>query len=52
MAFSLGSFPEVIKVSLEMQGFDVGKSLDPIAELLPEKKEELRSLLDNLGILN
>jgi|LSQX01.1.fsa_nt_gb 4-hydroxy-tetrahydrodipicolinate synthase len=52
LAFNLGSFPEVIKEALAMQGFDVGKSLDPIAELAPDKKEELRSLLKDMGIIS
>jgi len=51
IAFNLGSFPEVVKAALEMQGFEVGKSLDPIAELPPDKKEKLRSLLVSMEIL-
>ncbi|WMJ86189.1 dihydrodipicolinate synthase family protein [Anaerocolumna sp. MB42-C2] len=46
---NMGTFPAVIKEGLVLQGFDVGKCLDPIQELKPEEKQKLK---DQLKILN
>ncbi len=51
IATNMGSFPEVIKEGLMMQGFAVGKCLEPIAELLPDQKEKLRQVLLDMGLL-
>ena len=51
IACNMGTFPEVIKEGLMMQGFPVGKCLDPIAELSPEEKEKLRKVLTDMKLL-
>ncbi len=51
IACSMGTFPAVIKEGLVMQGFDVGKCIAPIAELKPEEKEKLRSVLVEAGLV-
>lgn len=35
-----------------MQGFPVGKCLEPIAELTPAEKEKLRQVLQDMGLLH
>jgi len=52
IAFSLGTFPEIIKEGLTMLGFNVGKCLEPISELCPEQKNNLRKVLMNMGLLD
>ena len=51
IAANMGTFPEVIKEGLMMQGIDVGKCLDPIAELLPDQKAKLRRILLDMDLL-
>jgi len=50
-AFALGSFPVVIKEAMDLLGMDVGPARLPIQPLLPEKREELKTILKNLGLL-
>lgn len=52
IACNMGTFPEVIKEGLIMQGFAVGKCLEPIAELTPPEKEKLRQVLCEMGLIN
>lgn len=51
IACSMGTFPEVIKEGLNLQGIPVGKCLDPIQELSAEQKEKLRSVLVDMKLL-
>ena len=51
LACNMGTFPEVIKEGLMMQGYPVGKCLDPIQELTPDEKEKLRKVLVDMGLL-
>lgn len=51
IACSMGTFPAVIKEGLVMEGFPVGKCLEPIGELLPHEKEKLRAVLVDLGLV-
>lgn len=51
IATNMGTFPQVIKEALILRGFDVGKCLDPISELLPEQKEKLKLVLDEMGLI-
>lgn len=51
IACSMGTFPEVIKEGLNLQGIPVGKCLDPIQELTAAEKEKLRSVLADMGLL-
>lgn len=52
LACSMGTFPEVIKEGLVMQGIDVGKCLDPIGELKPDEKAKLRQVLVDMGLIS
>lgn len=51
IACNMGTFPEVIKEGLIMQGIDVGKCIAPIAELTPPEKEKLKTVLQEMGLL-
>ena len=51
IATNMGTFPEVIKEALVLQGIDVGKCLEPIAELRPEEKEKLRAVLAEMKLV-
>ena len=51
IACNMGTFPAVIKEGLVMQGFDVGKCLDPISEITPEQKEKLHAILKEMNLL-
>lgn len=44
-AFALGSFPQVLREALAMQGFDVGKARDPLGPLSIAEREELAGVL-------
>ena len=52
IATNMGTFPQVIKEGLIMQGFPVGNCLDPIAELLPHEKEKLRNVLVEMDLIS
>lgn len=51
IATNMGTFPEVIKEGLQMQGIDVGKCVAPIAELTPEEKQKLYAVLQKMGLV-
>lgn len=51
IACSMGTFPEVIKEGLTMQGINVGKCLEPIGELTAEEKEKLRRVLVEMKLM-
>jgi len=51
MAFSLGSFPAVIKEGLNLLGVEVGSTLKPVGPLTREAREKLKEVLKNLQIL-
>ena len=44
MAFSLGSFPSIMKEGLKLKGIDVGNTLRPIKPLTAEAREKLKRL--------
>lgn len=48
---ALGTFPEVIKEGLELQGIPVGKCLAPIQPLTPEERSTLRGILAEMGLV-
>lgn len=50
-AFSLGSFPAVIKDALKLIGIDVGDAKAPISPLSKDKKEILKNILKELSVL-
>lgn len=51
IACNMGTFPQTIKEALVMQGMPVGKCLDPIQELNPAQKENLRAVLTDMKLL-
>lgn len=51
IACGMGTFPEVIKEGLVLQGIPVGKCLEPIAELRPDEKEKLRQVLVDMNLI-
>lgn len=51
IAFSLGSFPVVIKDALNLIGIEVGFAREPIKSLPEAKKEELKRVLRQLNLL-
>lgn len=51
IATNMGTFPAVIKEGLVMEGYEVGKCLEPIAELLPEQKEILKTILKEMRLI-
>ncbi len=51
IACGMGTFPEVIKEGLVLQGIPVGKCLDPIGELTADEKEKLRKVLVDMKLI-
>lgn len=52
MAFTLGSFPTVLKESLELLGIEAGPSLAPIGKMSDEEKQQLKKTLTEVGVLS
>ncbi len=50
-AFSLGTFPAVIKEALQMTGLDVGPARKPVGPLSEKARTQLREVLATLGLL-
>ncbi len=51
IAFELGTFPAVIKESLEMLGIPVGKCYSPIGPLNSDEREKLKVILKEMELL-
>jgi 4-hydroxy-tetrahydrodipicolinate synthase len=51
IAFNLGSFPAVIKEGLELLGIDAGPCMGPIGPMNSEQRQELRQVLQDMGLL-
>jgi len=51
LAFSLGSFPVVIKDALRLIGIDVGLARGPVKSLGKVKQGKLRNVLQQMGLL-
>jgi len=47
-AFSLGSFPVIMKEGLKLRGIDVGNTLRPVKPLTSEAREKLRKILEEI----
>ena len=45
MAFSLGSFPSIMKEGLRIKGIDVGNTIKPIKPLTTEAREKLKKII-------
>lgn len=52
MAFSLGSFPTVLKESLELMGIEAGPSYGPVGKMSDEEKAQLKQVLTSVGVLS
>ena len=50
-AFGLGTFPVVVKEALNMMGLPAGPARRPVQGLSPEKRQELRQILSDAGLL-
>lgn len=51
IACSMGTFPEVIKEGLVLQGIPVGKCLEPIGMLKDEERAKLRDVLTRMALI-
>jgi len=51
MAFSLGSFPVVMKEGLNLLGIEVGSTFKPVKPLTEEAREKLREVLRDMQVL-
>ena len=51
MAFSLGTFPMVIKSALEMIGINAGPCKSPVMDLTQDEKAELRKVLEGMNLI-
>lgn len=52
IAFSVGTFPAVIKESLTLLGIDAGPCMLPAGPMTDEQRAKLRSVLVEMGLLN
>ncbi|MCL2705004.1 MAG: 4-hydroxy-tetrahydrodipicolinate synthase [Spirochaetaceae bacterium] len=52
IAFSLGSFPTVIKESLELLGIEAGPCAAPIAPMTAEEKDQLKKILKEMKLID
>jgi 4-hydroxy-tetrahydrodipicolinate synthase len=51
LAFTIGTFPAVIKESLTMLGIEAGPCMDPCGPMTTEEKAKLRQVLIGMGLL-
>lgn len=51
IAFSLGTFPAVIKESLNMMGIDAGPCMEPAGPMTNDERAKLRLVLTDMGLL-
>lgn len=51
VAFSLGSFPTVIKEALELVGIEAGPCAMPVGVMTDEEKEQLKKILTGMGLI-
>ena len=51
IAFNLGTFPSVIKESLEMLGIEAGPCIEPAGPMTMEERAKLRSVLGEMGLI-
>jgi 4-hydroxy-tetrahydrodipicolinate synthase len=51
LAFSLGTFPAVIKEALKMLGIAAGQCMAPVGELSREQRNKLREVLEAMGLI-
>lgn len=51
IAFAIGTFPAVIKESLELLGIEAGPCMDPAGPMTSEERARLRQVLLEMGLL-
>jgi 4-hydroxy-tetrahydrodipicolinate synthase len=51
IAFNIGTFPAVIKESLELLGIAAGSCMAPVGPMTSEERDELRRVLTGMGLL-
>ena len=51
IAFTIGTFPAVIKESLEMLGIEAGPCMAPVGPMTPQERDKLRAVLVQMGLL-
>ena len=51
IAFTLGTFPAVIKESLNLMGFEAGPCMDPAGPMTSDERAKLRKVLVDMGLL-
>lgn len=51
IAFTLGTFPTVIKESLELLGIEAGPCMAPVGPMTAEEKEQLKNVLIQMELL-
>lgn len=51
IAFTIGTFPSVIKESLIMLGIEAGPCMEPVGPMTPAEREKLRQVLIGMGLL-
>nr|WP_312419131.1 4-hydroxy-tetrahydrodipicolinate synthase [Anaerospora hongkongensis] len=51
LAFTIGTFPAVIKESLTLLGIEAGPCMDPVGPMTAEEQDKLRSVLIEMGLL-
>jgi 4-hydroxy-tetrahydrodipicolinate synthase len=51
IAFTIGTFPAVIKESLELLGIEAGPCMNPAGPMTAEEREKLRQVLLGMGLL-
>lgn len=49
LAFSLATFPVVMKEGLRLVGIDVGTTLKPVGEMTAENRAKLKKVLEDMG---
>jgi 4-hydroxy-tetrahydrodipicolinate synthase len=52
LAFELGTFPVVIKEALNLLGIEAGVGIAPVGGVKPEAREQLKKILQEMGLLN
>jgi 4-hydroxy-tetrahydrodipicolinate synthase len=51
IAFTIGTFPAVIKESLILLGIEAGPCMDPVGPMTHEERDKLRQVLIEMGLL-
>ncbi len=51
MAFSLGTFPVIIKEGLKLIGIDAGDTLEPVEPLGENERNKLKKILEDIGAI-